>query len=322
MEPSPPTVPVTLVRTHASGVVVMLGSIAPAAWCEPPRRPVGGVGLVVVIPVRNEESRLGRCLAALDRARRRIRSVPDADGPVRVVLVLDRCTDRSAEIAATRDWVEVVVTDHGRVGAARAAGVAYALATSTHPLPDTWIACTDGDSAVPTDWLQTHRRHAASGADLLLGTVRPDPRELTSSALRLWYSQHSLIDGHRHVFGANLGINAEMYLRTGGFADVKAHEDHRLAHAVRQLCGRVVSTSASPVLTSGRVVGRTGAGFAEYLAAMAGEVPPLGADDGSGPGPVQPRRPAAPATEMAGGRTKTSSRKSTSRCSASTASPE
>jgi glycosyltransferase involved in cell wall biosynthesis len=281
----------------------MLGSSALSGWRDPLRRPVESIGLVVVIPVRNEELRLRRCLAALDRARRRVRSLPGAAGPVRVVLVLDRCTDRSAEIATTRDWVEVVVTDHGRVGAARAAGVSYALATSEHSVPSTWIACTDGDSAVPADWLQTHRSHAASGADLLLGTVRPDPRELAPSALRLWNAQHSLVDGHRHVFGANLGINAEMYLRTGGFADVKAHEDHRLAQAVRQLHGRVVSTSSSPVLTSGRLLGRTGAGFAEYLGAMGGPVRSVGADGLADPLPVQPRRPVAPATEMAGGRT-------------------
>lgn len=229
---------------------------------------VARIRLAVVVPVRNEQARLERCLAALDRARQRAHSESAAGESISVIVVLDRCTDRSAEIAASRSWVETVTTDHGRVGAARASGVARALSNAAHPLSRTWIACTDGDSAVPADWLLTHRAHAAGGADLLLGTVRPDPRELSAAALRLWYSQHSLGDGHPHVFGANLGVNARMYVRTGGFEDVKAHEDQRLTSAVRRLGGRVVSTGSSPVLTSGRVLGRTGAGFAEYLGAM------------------------------------------------------
>jgi glycosyltransferase involved in cell wall biosynthesis len=281
----------------------MFGAITSPASADRPDRPVGGLGLVVVVPVRNEELRLGRCLTALDHARRRTGSGPDGRDCVRVVLVLDRCTDRSADIAATQTWIETVVTDHGRVGAARAAGVAYALSNSTHPLDRTWIACTDGDSAVPADWLQTHRAHAAAGTDLLLGTVCPDPGELGPTALRQWFALHVLAEGHRHVFGANLGIRAQTYLRAGGFADVDAHEDQRLATAVRRLHGRVVSSATSPVLTSGRTVGRTGAGFAEYLDALGREAKVAGPQERQDPDEGQPSRPEAPATEMAGGRT-------------------
>ena len=54
--------------------------------------------VVVVVPVRNEERLLGRCLATVQHAADRVRA---ARPPVRVdvVVALDRCTDGSAEIA-------------------------------------------------------------------------------------------------------------------------------------------------------------------------------------------------------------------------------
>ena len=131
-----------------------------------------------------------------------------------------------------------------------------------------WLSCTDADSAVPADWLVTQFEHALAGTELLLGLVRPDPAELGADLLDSWNQAHRLTDGHPHVHGANLGISAEMYARTGGFADVAAHEDVLLAARVRELGGRVVSTASSPVLTSARLSGRAPTGMAHYLVAL------------------------------------------------------
>ena len=94
---------------------------------------------------------------------------------MRVVLVLDRCTDRSASVAAGWPSVEVVVTVHGLMGAARAAGVRYATAVAELDADATWISNTDSDSVVPLDWLQTQLRSASRGADLKLGVVASGP---------------------------------------------------------------------------------------------------------------------------------------------------
>ncbi len=225
--------------------------------------------LAVVIPARNEERRLPRCLAAVVRADASLRAARPAAWPTRVVVVLDRCTDRSRELLAGWPTVEVVTSEHGQVGAARSMGVDHALGV-TGPGPTAgWIACTDADSAVPADWLLTHLAHAVSGTDLLLGLVRPDPAELAPEMLHSWTRAHRLTDGHPHVHGANLGIGADMYRRAGGFPSVPEHEDVLLAARVRELGGRVVSTASSPVLTSARTTGRTPAGMAGYLAGLA-----------------------------------------------------
>lgn len=50
-------------------------------------------GITVVIPVRNEEANLPRCISAIRDAQERISL------PIEIVVVLNRCTDRSEEIA-------------------------------------------------------------------------------------------------------------------------------------------------------------------------------------------------------------------------------
>ena len=219
----------------------------------------------VVVPARNEERRLTRCLRALDVSRQHLH----ADCcDVRVALVLDRCTDRTAALAADWPGVDVVTSDHGRVGAARAVGVAHALHTAGGEPSQTWIACTDADSTVPEDWLPTHLRHGRQGVDLLLGTVYPDPTEIPDVHRSRWHARHDLVDGHRHVHGANLGIRGDVYLRAGGFPDIAVHEDVLLARSVGDLGGRVVSTQAGAVMTSARLSGRTPGGMARYLRDM------------------------------------------------------
>ena len=224
--------------------------------------------VLVVVPARNEERLLPRCLQALQDAADRLA----AERPgvaVRVVVVLDRCSDGSAEIVAGWPGVVVVVSDHGRVGTARALGVDHGLGVSPVPPPGVWIGSTDADSAVPPDWLLTQLRYADEGVDLVLGTVRPDPAELPDPVVRRWLNRHDLADGHPHVHAANLGVRADIYRAVGGFAGVDVHEDVFLATAVRGAGGRVVSTGASPVLTSARVTGRTPGGMAGYLSDLA-----------------------------------------------------
>ena len=69
-----------------------------------------------------------------------------------------------------------------------------------------WTAHTDADSAVPVDWLIRMCVAAAAGFDVVLGTVLPDD-ETPAAVNWLWHGNHQLVEGHRHVHGANFGIS-------------------------------------------------------------------------------------------------------------------
>lgn len=81
--------------------------------------------LSVVIPTRNESALIARRLASIHGAIGELRSSSRFIAPsVQVIVVLDRCTDDTAQIVSTFDFVDVIEIDAGSGGMARSAGVA------------------------------------------------------------------------------------------------------------------------------------------------------------------------------------------------------
>jgi Glycosyl transferase family 2 len=221
--------------------------------------------VLVVIPANNEQAMIGPCLDAMLAARRHTLDTFGGRIDVRAVVVLDSCVDATeAEITTTHD----VRTVHARfacAGSARALGVAYARrGVDTEP-PQVWIASTDADSQIPVDWITTMVRCADRGADVTLGTIRPDVAP-TSSTYRRWRRRYVVADGHPHVHGANLGLRANVYDRIGGWPPLASHEDVELVRRAENTDGvSVLRTGAIPVVTSARLFGRAPQGFAGYL---------------------------------------------------------
>lgn len=218
--------------------------------------------VAVVVPANDEEQLLHRSLSAIEVARTTLLDArPGLQ--VDVVVVLDACCDGSAAIA--RGFaVQVVEIDARCVGIARAVGATRAAAL-LHPVPidRSWMACTDADTVVPPDWLTHQVAAAESGADFVLGRVRPDPRDLDAETHQLWWEQHRSTGQGVHVHGANLGVRLDAYVAVGGFEPLPEHEDVVLvsrlrAQGLRPAAGR-------EVVTSGRLHGRVDGGFAGYL---------------------------------------------------------
>ncbi len=221
--------------------------------------------LLVVVPARNEEALLPDSLRALASA--------VAACPVRVttVVVLDRCTDGSAEVVADHPWVVPVVSDAGRVGSARRLGLREAVRRAGIQHPGcAWLASTDADTRVPSDWLSTQLSFAEAGYDAVLGTVVPDGDDLDPGVLSRWHERHTLEEGHPYVHGANLGVRLSAYQAAGGFPPVAVHEDVELVAALRRTGAAVVATATMQVRTSARRVGRTPPAFAGYLRELEG----------------------------------------------------
>lgn len=222
--------------------------------------------VLVVVPARNEEATLGGCLASIDRAAAWLRQSRPTVG-VEVAVVLDSCTDRSAEALARFPQVRGVPVDLQRVGAARAAGVLAARATTPHPTDRTWLASTDADGEVPPDWLTSQLDRADRGAGAVLGMVLPQ-RGLPEAVLARWHAQHPAREDHDHVHGANLGVRLDHYDDVGGFEPLEEHEDVRLVERLVHSGVRVVRTAEARVTTSSRRLGRTPGGFAGFLALL------------------------------------------------------
>ena len=221
--------------------------------------------VIVVVPARNEQDLIARCL----------RSVLEAGAAVtgtstHIVVVLDDCHDLTASIAGAFP-VDVHTISARSVGAARAYGAALGLARSPASVPRTWIANTDADSQVPVNWLTSQLALAGAGADVVVGTVRPDPRDLSDDQLAVWSATRVPGRPNGHVHGANLGVRADSYVRAGGFPHQQEHEDVDLVRLLAQDPRNViVASDLGDVLTSGRTVGRTPSGYAGYLRASLG----------------------------------------------------
>lgn len=212
----------------------------------------------VLIPVHNEEVLLDLCLETVLLAA----AHPALGGEqVEVLVVLDSCTDRSAAIAHFFgvNTLEVGVRN---VGHARAQGAAVLLDRGAR-----WLACTDGDSSVASDWLA---EQLALDVDAVCGTVTPGAwgQEISIAAQTAYDRHYQHRDGHRHIHGANLGVSSIAYLRAGGFPALECHED---VHLVRQLelSGARIAWSCRPrVTTSTRLDSKARGGFGDYLRSL------------------------------------------------------
>ena len=224
--------------------------------------------MAVLIPARNEEALLRRCLHSVQQARQAVQEVVTTD----VIVVSDSSTDRTEMIAeeCLRHSGMVVRTQAGRVGAARALAARHALARYRGPIECCWLANTDADCVVPVDWLALQVLAARKGVPALAGVVDVDSyddhKPVVQTQFRLTYRIHD--DGpHPHVHGANLGVRADSYLHAGGWAALDTAEDHDLWRRLQNTAEPCVADARLKVITSGRRVGRAPHGFAEALAA-------------------------------------------------------
>lgn len=227
--------------------------------------------MAVVIPARDEAELISDCLDAMSGAAVAAQS---RGYDVQVVVVADRCRDRT-EVIARSAGATVLSVNSGSVGLARAAGVAAVLADWDPSLTSSlWLANTDADSRVPAGWLTAQIEAAGRGAEACVGTVALDPTGIDPVTHRQWENSYrrggreARLSAHGHVHGANVGVRADAYLAVGGFPPVDHDEDRGL---VRRLAaaGRLVEwTTEGPVVTAARTHGRAPHGVSADLAAI------------------------------------------------------
>lgn len=212
--------------------------------------------VAVVIPARNEQELIGRCLESVIAA---------ATPQTSITVVADACSDATAEVARGFAGVRVLEVDTATVGRARAVGVTAAIDAAGGAASGIWVANTDADSVVPANWITEQTTLADRGADVLIGTVSPDFADLSPLQVAAWLARFDPVTPNGHVHGANLGIRAFHYEAAGGFAPLGEHEDVDLVVRSARAGARIEASNTFDVLTSGRSIGRTAGGYAKYL---------------------------------------------------------
>ncbi len=231
-------------------------------------RPAGSIDLIVVaIPAHNEGGRIASCLGHVDGAARRW------GGPVMTVIAADACADETVSEATSfrpsAMSVDVIAGTWRRASPARRAAVERALEMVGGGMGHEriWIANTDADCSVDSDWLVRQVAEADRGVDLVAGVVDLDGHD-TSVALHAAFAAHyQLRPGDRpHVHAANLGIRASAYDELGGWRrSTSIGEEHHLVAGALRRRMQIAWPDDLVVRTSGRTTGRVPGGFASVL---------------------------------------------------------
>jgi glycosyltransferase involved in cell wall biosynthesis len=222
----------------------------------------------VCLPVHNEQDTLPETLAALTLA---IHNLVDTGVACRLAVVLDDCSDGSEGLV--RQWTSeatdivalVVNCSAHNVGVARQTGcLALIESCASLDLSQIWLATTDADSEVPPQWLTHQVECMSKKIDFWAGRVEvSDWSDRHPGTTQLWNRAYCKEPDPIH--GANLGINAELFLKVGGFAPLATGEDEALRRAVSRTSSTVFHDRRMPVKTSARVRARAPLGFAHYM---------------------------------------------------------
>lgn len=253
----------------------------------------------VVIPARNEQGHLHRTLDAL-RRQQTLGGEPLDPHAYEVVLLLNNCTDGSAELA--RDYASahpsmqlLIVTrelapEQAHVGTARRLLMDTAYERLRHvDYAHCAILSTDGDTVVAPDWVSRNMAAIEGGADVVGGVIHLFPDEL--DALRA--SQPETVDAYerdrlfqrqvarlealldpdpadpwpRHLehFGASLACTPAIYALSGGLPPVKPLEDVAFIDALRKVGARIRHCPDTHIFTSARLHGRVEIGLSGQL---------------------------------------------------------
>lgn len=241
--------------------------------------------VVVALPARDEEERIGPCLDALAAQRG---AACDA-----VVVLLNNCSDGSADAVRARmgalPFAVRLEERHfppelAHAGAARSAAMAAAAEEAG---PEGLLLTTDADGVVDRDWIANTLAAIAAGADVVCGraVLSPDeaaliPRHLhEDDAVECRYGTmldeiHHRLDPdpddpwprHTEHSGASIAVTVEAWARAGGVPASPSGEDRAFLRALRRVDARVRHAPDVVVAVSGRVMGRAPGGMAETIA--------------------------------------------------------
>lgn len=244
----------------------------------------------VVIPARNEEASLPTTLDALRR------QVGVRSDEFEVLLLLNNCTDRSADVARQYQarWPDFCLhleecslePERAHVGTARRLLMDAACVRMESSPAGVAVLSTDADTLVAPDWVAANLAELARGAEVVGGLIHllPAESEALEPGIRAAYERdrryqelvaelESVLDPdpcdpwprHLQHFGASLACTCDVYRRAGGLPAVKPLEDVAFVAALRRVGARIRHSPAVSITTSARLDGRAEVGLSGQL---------------------------------------------------------
>jgi glycosyltransferase involved in cell wall biosynthesis len=220
------------------------------------------INILIVVPACNEEESIADTIASI---RLSITKCSEACLNTTIVVVCDSCEDQTyleAKKALYGCSSIVAKVNFRNVGKTRDWGVRLGLNSQT----DTnWIAFTDADSLVLSDWMSRQVQAYQCGYDAFFGRVQ---FESSSPILEKFRSNYKT-QTHRYIHGANMGLSLSAFLEVGGIPLLSAHEDKFLVDRLEEKNLSLFWDSNEAVQTSVRMEGRAPEGFAATLSLFA-----------------------------------------------------
>jgi glycosyltransferase involved in cell wall biosynthesis len=182
----------------------------------------------VIIPTKNEERTIGKCLESLKK-----QSYEDFD----IWIVDSHSTDRTVEIA--KNFTSNIIVAHTRFpGEARNLGVKNSDAEI--------IAFIDADTIAPREWLKRIAEDFSSDPKVVAvgGVLRPlNPRLLDKIMFKInsdWWYRFTGIFGFYQLGTPNCAYRRKIFLKVGGFnEEMSMLEDTELSLRVKKF-GKVL----------------------------------------------------------------------------------
>ena len=219
-----------------------LAASAPAGTVFDQPEPEQLMELTVIVPARNEEDCLGECLASLVA---QSEAIFELGKDWELVVVDDRSTDRTAEIA--RSFAGVTVVEAAKLETGWT-GKANAIWTAARRARGRWLLFTDADTIHEPGSLR-HAMHEAernrvgvlsySPRQMVRGLAQRALMPLVFCELALAYPPAKVSDPAQRIAAANgqfLLVEREAYRKLGGHASVAGMvlEDVELAMLAKQ----------------------------------------------------------------------------------------
>ena len=248
--------------------------------------PVRSPQVVVAIPVKDEEERIGLCLQSLSA------QINIDWNDIAVVLLLNNCIDGTlGQIRAFAPelpfslYVHSVDLPEGYSNAGWARRLAMDAALDL-VRDEGVILTTDADTIVESAWISANLDEIARGVEAVAGYVMADPTELMEldppilerGALEWEYQQlaaelvaradpepHDTWPKHNQNCGASAAITAVAYRRIGGLPPKPVGEDRALFEALRRTDGKIRHSLEVQVVTSARTDGRALGGLSDAI---------------------------------------------------------